>query len=441
MRNSIMQYASEEMRFIWSPENRVITEREIWIKVMQLQAEAGVDIPASAISDYIRVSDQADLGRIQEIEQETKHDLRARLMHFNEQAGHTYAHYGLTSCDITDNATQDLVRDSVIHLNGECLVLLSVLRDHIEASSDIRCVARTHNRPAQLTTVGKRFATVADELLSGLGRMQFEQNAASCRGLVGAVGTGADLASLLGGADFFSDLNIRYASEMGYNCLAGSVGQVAHRSEDATLAGAALALSPACANLARMVRLETGYGRMWETQTEEQVGSSAMPHKRNSITAERINGLVNVAKSYYAMLTTTVGETWLEGDVSDSVTRRVALPGLFCALDAVLSNSIELLHKLDLSKDAYEEEVIEHGPEMASGGIMTEALRRGAARDEVYQTVKHWLASGRTIPTPPIPGLSDGEVLTALQIDPDLTTIQDQIGAVLGVIDNALGEG
>jgi adenylosuccinate lyase len=318
MRNSIQQYASEVMRHTWSPEYRIAVEREIWISVMQLQAEAGVDIPQDAILDYIQASDHVDLDRIREIEKEVKHDLRARLIHFNEVAGHSYAHYGLTSCDVTDNAVQDLIRESAGHLDTQAHTLLGRLRDHIEASADLVCVARTHNQPAQLTTVGKRFATVADELLACLGRLQFETKALACRGLVGAVGTGLDLATVLGSAEKYRRVNLEFAQRSGYACMMGSTGQVSHRSEDTAVAAAAVSLTAACANLARMVRLETGYDRMWEIQTEAQVGSSAMPHKRNSITAERVNGLANIAKGYYSMLSSTTGETWLEGDVSDS---------------------------------------------------------------------------------------------------------------------------
>lgn len=446
MRNFIQQYASEAMRHVWSPEFRVAVERELWILVMQLQAEAGVDIPQEAILDYIRTSDHVDLDRIREIEKEVKHDLRARLIHFNEVAGHTYAHYGLTSCDITDNATQDLVRESVSHLDSQAQTLLSRLRDHIEASADLVCVARTHNQPAQLTTVGKRFATVADELLACLGRLQFEVKALSCRGLVGAVGTGADLVTVLGSAEKYRLVNLEFAQRYGYACIMGSTGQTAHRSEDAAVAAAAVSLTAACANLARMVRLETGYGRMWEIQTDDQVGSSAMPHKRNSITAERINGLANIAKGYYSMLAAATGETWLEGDVSDSVIRRVSLPGLFCAVDATLSNTIALLERLDLSKDGYHRDVIEHHFVVRSGEILAAAVKNGAPRDEAYEAIRQWVTISRQTQQDPwgvefeIPGLTKAQVFAIWESEPDLTAIQDQIGLVLEVIDHAIGQ-
>lgn len=450
MRNSIQQYASPEMRHIWSPEFRVLVEREIWILVMQLQVEAGVDIPKEAILDYIRVSDMIDLDRIREIEKETKHDLRARLVHFNEVAGHTYAHYGLTSCDITDNAVMDLVREAADHLDTQAQTLLSRLRDHIEASADLVCVARTHNQPAQLTTVGKRFATVADELLACLGRLQFERKAIACRGLVGAVGTGMDLAALLGSPENFRLVNLEFAQRFGYNCMMGSTGQTYHRSEDTAVAAAALSLTAACANLARMVRLETGYGRMWEIQTDGQVGSSAMPHKRNSITAERINGLANVAKGYYGMLSSSMGETWLEGDVSDSVVRRVALPGLFCAVDATLSNTIDLLKRLDLSKDAYRRDISEWGFAVRSGEVLAAAVKNGASRDEAYEHIRAWAVASRDLGKDPwssdpdmqfeVPGLTRAQVFEICDNEPDLTPIQDQIDLVLEVINNAIGQ-
>lgn len=448
MRNSILQYASEEMRHVWSPEFRVAVEREIWILIMQLQAKAGIDIPEDAISDYIQASDTIDLDRIRDIEKETKHDLRARLVAFNEAAGHTYAHYGLTSCDITDNAVLDLIRESAGHLETKAQTVLSRLRDHIEASAELVCVARTHNQPAQLSTVGKRFATVADELLACLGRLSFERRAMACRGLGGAVGTGMDLATLLGSPEAYRVFNLEFAQGLGYHCLMGSTGQVSHRSEDAAVAAAAVSLTAACANLARMVRLETGYGRMWETQGDDQVGSSAMPHKRNSITAERINGLANIAKGYYSMLSSAMGETWLEGDVSDSVTRRVSLPGLFCAVDAALVNTIALLERLDLSKDAYRRDVNEWSFVVRSGEILAAAVKNGALRDEAYEAIRAWATASRDLGVDPwsptlrfeVPGLTHAQVFAIWESEPDLTTIQDQIGLVLEVIDNAVGQ-
>lgn len=427
VRTSIDDYASDAMLALWSPERRVVLERELWVLVMRLQNAAGVDIPTEAIEAYERVAPQINLESIAAREFVTRHDLQARLEEFNDLAGYGYAHWGLTSCDITDNATQYQVRWGVQLVWESAHKVLELLKPHILACRDTPCVARTHNQPAQPTLLGKRFATIADEILNGLTSVRSLYEMQTSRGLAGAVGTGQDLLTLLGSQDSYEKVNLAFVDFLGYNTRVGSVGQVYPRSEDATLCSALVGLLAGPANLARMVRLETGYGRMWEMFDDGQVGSSAMPHKRNSVISERINGLHFVAQGYLGMLGATSGAQWFEGDVSDSVTRRIGLPGLFKAVDATLLATARLLERLDLSKQAYAEELEEQWDAVNTGTLLAHGLRLGMDRNKLYKR------------------LQAGEVPEELQTYAlpwfsSLPEAKAQIDRVLEVIDVALGD-
>lgn len=426
MRTSIDDYASDDILRLWSPTRRVTIERDLWVLVMRLQNEAGVDIPTEAIDDYARVSGQVNLESIAEREKVTRHDLRARLEEFNDLAGWGYAHWGLTSCDITDNATQQQVRSSIRRIWGTTHTVLSLLQEHILATRDTPCVARTHNLPAQPTLLGKRFATVADELLNGMTAVRSLYEMQACRGLVGAVGTGQDLVTLLGGQEAYHKVNAGFIEYLGFNVRVGSVGQVYPRSEDATLCSALVGLLAAPANLARMVRLETGYGRMWEQFDDGQVGSSAMPHKRNSVISERVNSLHFVAQGYLGMLQSTSGQQWFEGDVSDSALRRIGLSGLFKAVDATLQSTVQLLERLDLSKQAYTDELSEEWDSINTGNLLSRGLRLGMDRDILYKRLQAGDIPGELHPL-------------SLPWYPNLPAAKAQIDEVLEVIDAALG--
>lgn len=433
MRTRIDDYASIEMRTVWSPEYRIRMERELWVLVMELQANLGVLIPEEAIETYREIAEAGlppnVLRQIGTVEETTKHDLQARLAFFNRQAGHSYAHWGLTSCDITENATLLQIRNSLEWLMGQVRRVLTLLAGHIEATRDVVVAARTHNQPAQATLLGKRFATVADELLSALGTVEFAYSSLPCRGLTGAVGTAQDLVTLVGGQAEFQNLNADFIEGLGFKARKSSQGQIYSRSEDLLYTAAVQHVVAGCVNLARMVRLESAYPRMWENFDDGQVGSSAMPHKRNPIRSERICGLGMVLQGYATMITSTAGQQWYEGDVSDSVTRRVALPGLFMTADAVLDNTAQLLQGLDLSKDAYEAETTQWQRALRTGDVLSAALLAGADRSDAYRAIQDERIDGT--------GLTEQQVLKIMDKPFELPEAQAQIDEVLQLIKEA----
>lgn len=434
MRTTIAEYSHHSMNSLWSPHHRVLIERTLWIHVMEQQARLGVPIPRKAISSYKDVLFDGDLDQISEIERKTKHDLRARLEHFNDQAGYCYAHLGLTSCDITDNATLIQIKGGLESIRRQVLETFDLLAGHIQATRDTVCVARTHNQPAQFTLLGKRFATIADELFMADGALLLAINALPFRGMVGAVGTAEDLRCLLGegGVD---QLNSALREKLRFQTYYHSTGQVYHRSDDLPWVSALKQVAAVAANLARLIRLESSSGRMWEHFEDGQVGSSAMPHKKNPINSERICGLQTVVYGFANMIETASWQQWYEGDVSDSITRRIAIPGVFQATDAILRSMVWVLRNLEISRAAVEEDVTDQWHNLKTSELLSTAIAQGHDRDNAYRVIREWASGGHPVNKLDETGLSMETVTDVLESEPQLHEAQAQIQRVLNMIE------
>ena len=220
------RYASPEMVAVWSPEAKVVLERRFWIAIMSAQADLGVEIPARAIADYEAVAEQVDLESIAERERVTRHDVKARIEEFNALSGHEHIHKGLTSRDLTENVEQLQILSSLQLLRSRALATLARLAARAAESSELAVTGRTHNVPAQVTTLGKRYANAGEEMLAALARVDSFLAGYRLRGLKGPVGTQQDLLDLLGSSDAVDRLERAVAQSFGVTNVLGSVGQV-----------------------------------------------------------------------------------------------------------------------------------------------------------------------------------------------------------------------
>jgi len=193
------RYASSSMTAIWSPEAKIVLERRLWLAVAAAQVDLGFDIPAAAIDDYRRVIDDVDVESIAARERVTKHDVKARIEEFNALAGHEYVHIGMTSRDLTENVEQLQVREAMTLVRDRCVAALDRLSALALAYSDTAITGRSHNVPAQTTTLGKRFASAADELLVAYARLEELIARYPLRGIKGPVGTAQDMLDLVDG--------------------------------------------------------------------------------------------------------------------------------------------------------------------------------------------------------------------------------------------------
>jgi len=383
------RYASLEITSIWSPEGKVRLEREFWIAVMKAQRKLGVDIPETAIAAYENVRDKIDLESISQREQKLRHDVKSRIEEFCELAGYEHIHKGLTSRDLTDNVEQLQILRSLRLVRSKAVAVLHQLADWSLRTKDIMLVGRTHNVPAQPITLGKRLAMFGEEIMFGLGRLDHLIENYPLRGLQGAVGTRLDQLVLMNGdKNKVQELGEQVLEHLDCSTSFNAVGQVYPRSLDVETVRALIALSSGISSFAKTLRLMAGQGLASEGFQQGQVGSSAMPHKMNARTSERINGFHQILNGYGTMLSGLSGDQWNEGDVSCSVVRRVALPGAFFASDGQLEAALTVLSEMGFFEAAIAQELQQYLPFLASTTLLMEAVRKGGGRESVHEAIK-----------------------------------------------------
>jgi adenylosuccinate lyase len=387
------RYASDSMTELWSAPHKIVLERQLWIAVLRAQRDLGVDVPAEAIEAYERVAalgtDAVDLASIAARERVTKHDVKARIEEFAALAGHEHIHKGMTSRDLTENVEQLQVRLSLELLRSKTVAVLARLATRAAEYSDLVMAGRSHNVAAQATTLGKRFATVADELLIAHQRVEELIARYPLRGIKGPVGTAQDMLDLLGGsAESLETLESSVAQHLGFAHVLTSVGQVYPRSLDWDVVTALVQLSAAPSNLATTIRLMAGLELVTEGFKPGQVGSSAMPHKMNTRSAERINGLAVIVRGYASMVGELAGDQWNEGDVSCSVVRRVALPDAFFAIDGLLETTLTVLDDFGAFPAVIARELDRYLPFLATTKVLIAAVRAGIGRETAHEVIK-----------------------------------------------------
>jgi adenylosuccinate lyase len=386
------RYASSAMATIWSPEHKVVLERQLWIAVLRAQAELGVEVPPDAIAAYEAVAarglEAVDLASIAARERITRHDVKARIEEFAALAGYEQIHKGMTSRDLTENVEQLQIRDSLRVTRAKTIAVLTRLARRAAEYDALVLTGRSHNVAAQATTLGKRFATVADELLVALARLDELIARYPLRGIKGPVGTSQDMLDLLGSAEALDELEAQVAAHLGFAETLTSVGQVYPRSLDWDVLSALVQLAAAPSSMAKTIRLMAGLELVTEGFKPGQVGSSAMPHKMNTRSAERINGFMVILRGYAAMAGELAGDQWNEGDVSCSVVRRVALPDAFFALDGLLETTLTVLDEFGAFPAVIARELDRYLPFLATTKVLMAAVRAGAGREAAHEVIK-----------------------------------------------------
>ncbi|MEB3370156.1 adenylosuccinate lyase [Saccharopolyspora mangrovi] len=383
------RYASPELVELWSPQHKIVLERRLWLAVLRAQADLGIEVPEQAVADYERVLEQVDLDSIAARERVTRHDVKARIEEFNALAGHEQIHKGMTSRDLTENVEQLQVRRSLEHVRDRTVAVLARLGKLAGENAELVMAGRSHNVAAQATTLGKRFATAADELLVAFRRLEELLDRYPLRGIKGPVGTAQDMLDLLGGdTDKLAELERRVAGHLGFASTLTSVGQVYPRSLDFEVLSLLTQLAAAPSSVAKTIRLMAGHELVTEGFKPGQVGSSAMPHKMNTRSCERVNGLAVVLRGYLSMSGELAGDQWNEGDVSCSVVRRVALPDAFFAFDGLLETFLTVLDEFGAFPAVISRELDRYLPFLATTKVLMGAVRAGVGREVAHEAIK-----------------------------------------------------
>jgi adenylosuccinate lyase len=423
------RYASGELARLWSPEHKVVLERQLWLAVLKAQADLGIEVPAGAVADYERVIDNVDLASIAQRERVTRHDVKARIEEFNALAGHEQVHKGMTSRDLTENVEQLQIRQSLEHVRDRTVALLARLAQLAAEHGELVMAGRSHNVAAQATTLGKRFATAADELLVAFTRLEELIARYPLRGIKGPVGTSQDMLDLLGGdADRLAELERRVAGHLGFDHGFTSVGQVYPRSLDYDVLSALVQLAGAPGSLAKTIRLMAGIELVTEGFKEGQVGSSAMPHKMNTRSCERVNGLVVILRGYASMVSELSGDQWNEGDVSCSVVRRVALPDAFFAFDGLVETFLTVLDEFGAFPAVVAAELDRYLPFLGTTKVLMASVRAGVGREAAHEAIKeHAVGSALAMRQ----GVRENQLLDRLAADERIPLDREALDALL----------
>jgi adenylosuccinate lyase len=383
------RYASAEMVDLWSPERKVVLERQLWLAVLRAQRELGVDVPDGVIDAYEAVVDKVDLASIEARERVTRHDVKARIEEFCALAGHEHIHKGMTSRDLTENVEQLQIRRSLQLVEDRMIAAVVRLGRLAAEHAALVMVGRSHNVAAQVTTLGKRFASAGEELLVAQTRVGELLARYPLRGITGPMGTAQDQLDVLGGdPEKLAALQEAVARHLGFGLLLVSTGQIYPRSLDLDVVSALVQAAASPSSLATTLRLMAGHELVTEGFAAGQVGSSAMPHKMNARTCERICGLQVVLSGHLAMVTGISGHQWNEGDVSDSVVRRVALPGAFFAVDGLYQGFLTVLDELAPFPAVIEGELARDLPFLATTKVLVAAVRNGVGRERAHEVIR-----------------------------------------------------
>ena len=382
------RYASKAMRAIFAPEEKIIAERRLWLAVARAQNKLGHTIADSVIADYEKVLNKVDLASIDAREKISRHDVKARIEEFNALAGHEVIHAGMTSRDVTENIEALQIKNGLEIVHGKVVAVLAQLGDKAAQYSAQPIAGRSHNVPAQITTLGKRFASAAEELLFAYERLTSLQDRYPMRGIKGPVGTAQDSIDLLGSSKSHQSLELEIANDLGFNRVLDSTGQIYPRSFDYDVVTTLVQLAASPSSLATSIRLMAGAELVTEGFKDGQVGSSAMPHKMNTRSCERINGLSVILRGYASMVSELAGDQWNEGDVSCSVVRRVALPDAFYAIDGLLETTLTVLNEFGAFPAVIQAELDRYLPFLATTKILMASVKAGVGREVAHEVIK-----------------------------------------------------
>lgn len=395
------RYASPAMQALWSERRRIGLWRRLWLALMEGERELGLDIPADAVAQLRAHLDDADLSRAGELEKRLRHDVMAHIHALGEQApaARPFLHLGATSAYVTDNADLILMREALTLLLGRIAAVLIALGHVARRTRALPCLAYTHFQPAQLTTVGKRatlwmqeFVLDAEELLHRVDTLQF-------RGVKGTTGTQASFLDLFDGDhDKVLQLDARVATKIGFSRVFAVTGQTYSRKQDAQVLAALAGVAASSAKFATDLRLLQHEGEVLEPFESEQVGSSAMPYKRNPMRAERMTGLARFVIELEGNGWHTAAEQWLERTLDDSANRRLVIPEAFLATDAILVLATNVAAGLEVREAVIRRHVEDALPFLATERLLMRGVKAGGDRQRLHEVIRgHSLAVSQAV--------------------------------------------
>lgn len=386
------RYGSEEMRQIFSEENKYKIWRKIWVALARAEHKAGL-VSKEELAELEKNQDNIDIQAIIELEKDTRHDVVAAIREFASKAtsGGRKIHLGATSMDVVDNTDALRTKEALDIIEKKILSLLSLFTQKIEKYIDLPCIGYTHLQPAEPTTVGYRLSFYAQDLLTDYKFLQFVKNQIKAKGMKGAVGTSAGYISVLEGKNLTAEkLEEEVMTELGIEASLIST-QVYPRKYDYLVLSILSSISSGISKFAADLRIlqSPTIGEWSEPFSEKQVGSSAMPFKKNPVNSEKICSLARFVAALPSVALENASLSYLERTLDDSANKRIIIPEAFLALDEILITAEKIIDGLIINEKKINYNLSQYAPFAATEAILVEAVKAGANRQEMHEILKN----------------------------------------------------
>ncbi len=385
------RYASDYMLKLFSMDMRIQTWRKLWISLAKAEMELGLPITPEQVAQLEAHVSDIDYDCAAAREKEVRHDVMAHVYTYGKVAPDAAGiiHLGATSCYVTDNADIVLYRDGLKYLRGELLKVLANLSEFADTYKAMPTLGYTHYQPAQLVTVGKRATLWMQDLVADLEELDFVIDNMRFLGCRGTTGTEASFLDLFDGDTAKIDaMNAKISGDFGFTKCFAVCGQTYPRKLDSRILNVLSSIAQSCYRMANDIRLLQHDRQVEEPFEKNQIGSSAMPYKRNPMRCERICSLSRYLMADALNAPMTASTQWLERTLDDSANRRISLPEGFLCADAVLRLAQNVTDGLHVNEKIVERTVREYLPFMTSENLMMEAVKRGGNRQELHEIIR-----------------------------------------------------
>ena len=395
------RYASPEMLYLFSADKKFTTWRRLWIALARAEMELGLPITQAQIDELEAHKDEIDYEAAARYERQLRHDVMAHIHAYGDQCPNAMPiiHLGATSCYVGDNTDVILMKEGLELLRGKLVNLIDRLTKFAMEYRGLPTLGFTHFQPAQLTTVGKRAALWANELVMDLEELNYRIDSLQFRGVKGTTGTQASFLELFGGDhEKVRQLEKKVSAEMGFEKVVPVCGQTYSRKMDANVLATLSAIAQSAGKFATDLRLLSHLKELEEPFQDKQIGSSAMPYKRNPMRCERICSLARYVIADAINPAFTAYNQWFERTLDDSANKRISIPEAFLAVDAILQIYLNVTDGLKVYPKVIERRLREELPFMATENIMMDAVKRGGNRQELHERIRvHSVAAGRVV--------------------------------------------
>lgn len=426
------RYASEEMQYVFSAQKKFSTFRRLWVALARAEMKLGLEnITEEQVTELEAHVDDIDFAAAEKRERECRHDVMAHVYAYGQVCPKAKGiiHLGATSCYVGDNTDVIVMRDAMRIIRRKLLNVIANLADFAEKYKSLPCLAYTHLQPAQLTTVGKRATLWAHELLMDFEELEYRLSKLKLLGQKGTTGTQASFVELFhGDSAKIRALEKMIAEEMGFSECFPVSGQTYSRKLDYQVLSVLAGIAESCSKFSNDLRLLANFKEIEEPFEKNQIGSSAMPYKRNPMRSERITAL-----SRYIMIDSlnaafTAGTQWFERTLDDSANKRIAVAEAFLGTDAILNIMLNVTGGLVVYEKVIRRRVMNELPFMATENIMMRAVEKGGDRQELHERIRqHSVAAGKIIKEEG----GENDLVDRIAADPIFMTTKEEIMATL----------